>query len=59
LSRERISNALAVVYGINLKFSACVEGDIEENKRCYVHIATNAATVTTSIATTQAKGIKM
>ena len=44
------------IYGIKLKLSACVEVDVEENQRCYVHIATNAAK---TIATTQAKSFKM
>ena len=47
-----------MAYGIKLKLPMCFEGGIEENRRCYVHTATNA-TPTTTISTTQAKGIKV
>jgi len=34
----------------------CVQGDVVESQRRYLHTATNATRI---IATTQAKGIKM
>jgi hypothetical protein len=60
LSRGRISNASGTVYGIKLKLSACVEGDVEEKQSFYVHSGSIATTTSaTTIATMQAKGIKL
>ena len=47
-------NFSGMVYGIKSKFSAYVEGDVEENKRLYVLAAANAVTATKIIATTRA-----
>ena len=49
LSRGRIRYASGTVFGIKLKLSARIEGNIEE-KRCNAHTATNVAT---TIATTR------
>jgi hypothetical protein len=40
---------------IKLKLSSYVEGDVEENQRCYAHTTINATTGITTIDTAQAK----
>ena len=52
-------NTSGVDYGIKLKLLVCVERNVEENQRCFLHAATIIITnATNTIATTQVKDIK-
>ena len=51
----RINSAPEIVLDSKYKISVCIKGEVEKNKRLYVRIAINCAT----IYYTEAKGIKV